>query len=111
MHPDGCAAHVPGSFRVVKAITTIIYKPFGITLGILSGLFAKRIFEWIWSKVDEEDPPEANTEEVSWPKLLAAAAMQGIVFKVVRAFVDRATAKSFAYFTGIWPGERKPDVA
>jgi hypothetical protein len=95
----------------VKAVTTILYKPFGILFGILGGLVAKRIFDWLWSKVDDEEPPEANTEQVIWPKLLAAAALQGMVFKIVRAFVDRGTAKSFAYVTGVWPGERKPDTA
>jgi hypothetical protein len=93
----------------VKAITTIIYKPIGIVMGILAGLLGKRIFDFVWGKVDDEDPPKPNTQEIAWPKLLMAAALQGVIFKTVRAAVDRQTAKGFAYLTGVWPGERRPD--
>jgi hypothetical protein len=95
----------------VKAISTIIYKPIGILAGVLAGLLSARLFNWAWGKFDEEDPPKANTEWVDWRKLLSAAALQGIVFKVVRVVVDRGTARGFHYLTGIWPGERTPDRA
>ena len=98
-----------GSFPDVKAITTIIYKPIGIIAGILAGLVGKRIFGFIWDKVDEEEPPKPNTQLAPWGKILAAAALQGMIFKVVRAGVDRFTAKGFHYLTGAWPGERVPD--
>jgi len=93
----------------VKAITTIIYKPIGIIAGLLAGLLGSRIFKFVWGQVDEEDPPKPNTEWVSWGKLLASAALQGMIFKVVRAAVDRWTAKGFHSLTGVWPGERTPD--
>jgi hypothetical protein len=101
----------PGSFLPVKAIVTIIYKPIGIIAGILAGLLSKKIFDFLWSKVDEEEPPKPNTQWADWPKLLGAAALQGMVFKVVRAIVDRETAKAFHYLTGVWPGEKAPDRA
>ena len=84
----------------------LIYKPFGIVMGILAGIASKKIFNWIWSKFDEEEPPKATTEMVALPKVLAAAAVQGVTFKVTRAAVDRAGAKGFAHLTGVWPGER-----
>lgn len=84
----------------------LIYKPFGIIFGILAGLVSKRIFDFIWSKVDDEDPPEATTEMASLPKVLAAAAVQGMTFKVTRAAVDRAGARGFANLTGVWPGPK-----
>jgi hypothetical protein len=86
-----------------------IYKPFGIVLGILAGLLSKQIFNWIWSKFDEEEPPKPTTEIAPLGKVLGAAAVQGITFKVTRAAVDRAGARSFAHVTGVWPGERRPD--
>ena len=100
---------VSGSVLNVKLITTIIYKPIGIVMGILAGLLGKRVFGFVWDKVDEEEPPKPNTQLASWSKILAAAALQGMIFKVVRAGVDRATAKGFHYLTGAWPGERIPD--
>ena len=87
----------------------LIYKPFGIIAGILAGFLSKKLFEWVWSKIDDEEPPKPTTEETVWPKVLAAAAVEGITFKVTRAAVDRAGAKGFAHLTGVWPGERRPD--
>ena len=87
----------------------LIYKPFGIIAGILAGFLSKKLFEWVWSKIDDQEPPKPTTEETVWPKVLAAAAVEGITFKVTRAAVDRAGAQGFSYLTGVWPGERRPD--
>lgn len=95
----------------MRTLGNIIYKPIGITAGIAAGLFSTKVFNWIWSKFDDEDPPKPNTEWADWRKLLPAAAIQGVIFKTVRVVVDRATAKGFHYVTGIWPGERTPDRA
>jgi hypothetical protein len=84
----------------------LIYKPFGILIGILAGLLSKKIFDAVWGMLDEEEPPKPTTQEATWPKVLAAAAVQGVTFKVTRAAVDRAGAEGFNYFTGIWPGDR-----
>ena len=65
-----------GSVPVVKAITTIIYKPIGLIMGILAGIVGKKAFDFVWGKIDAEDPPKANTERVTWGKLLSAAALQ-----------------------------------
>ena len=99
----------PGSFPAVKAIVTILYKPFGIIAGIVAGLLSKRVFSFIWGKIDEEEAPKPNTEWATWGKVLSAAALQGMVFKVVRALVDRKMAEGTRYLTGVWPGERAPD--
>jgi len=86
-----------------------IYKPFGIILGILAGLAGKRIFNFVWTKIDDEDPPKPTTQETSWGKLLGAAAVQGVIFRMTRVVVDRYGAIGFNYLTGIWPGEKRPD--
>ncbi len=87
----------------------LIYKPFGIALGLVAGLLGKRIFNYVWTKIDDEDPPKATTELAPWSKILTAAAVQGVIFRVTRVVVDRYGAKGFSYLTGIWPGERRPD--
>ena len=43
-----------------------IYKPFGIIIGLLAGLLGKRIFNFVWTKIDDEDPPKPTTEEATW---------------------------------------------
>ena len=87
----------------------LIYKPFGIVLGILAGLLGKKLFDFAWTKIDDEEPPEATTQETTWGRLLATAAVQGVIFRVTRFVVDRYGAIGFNYLTGVWPGEKRPD--
>jgi Protein of unknown function (DUF4235) len=87
----------------------LIYKPFGIILGVLAGLLSKRIFDFVWSKIDEEEPPKATTRSSGTGKVIAAAALQGVTFKATRAAVDRAGARGFEHLTGVWPGPKDPD--
>jgi hypothetical protein len=87
----------------------LIYKPFGLLLGILAGLLGRRIFNFAWEKLDDEDPPKGTTEEATWGKVIAAAALQGVIFKTVRVVVDRYAAIGWSYLTGVWPGEKRPD--
>lgn len=89
----------------------VIYKPFGIVLGILSGIVAKKLFNLVWGLFDKEEPPKPTTQETSWPKVLGAAVVQGATFKATRAVVDRAGARGFEHLTGVWPGDKKPDEA
>jgi hypothetical protein len=87
----------------------LIYKPIGIVLGILAGLLGRRLFDFAWTKLDDEEPPEATTKEAPWVKVLSAAALQGLIFKTTRVVVDRYGAQGWYYLTGSWPGERRPD--
>jgi hypothetical protein len=87
----------------------LIYKPFGIILGLLAGAVGRKVFDVVWTKIDDEDPPKPTTELTSWPRVLTAAAIQGMIFAVVKAAVNRAGAKSYAHLTGVWPGEKVPD--
>ena len=87
----------------------LIYKPFGIVLGVIAALLGKRVFNFAWEKIDDQDPPKAPTEDTSWRRLLAASAVQGVIFKVVRVVVDRYGAIGWRYLTGVWPGEKRPD--
>jgi hypothetical protein len=79
----------------------LIYKPFGVILGLLAGLLGKKIFDFVWEKVDDE--------ETSWRRLIAAAAVQGVIFRVTRFAVDRWGAIGWRHLTGVWPGEKRPE--
>ena len=87
----------------------LLYKPFGILLGLLAGFLSRKLFDRVWALIDREDPPKATTQQTTWPKVLAAAAVEGVTFKVTRAAVDRAGAQGFAVLTGTWPGEKEPE--
>ena len=68
----------------------LIYKPFAVILGLFAGFLSKKLFDQIWGLIDKEEPPKPNTEQATWPKVLAAAAVQGVTFRVTRAAVERA---------------------
>jgi hypothetical protein len=87
----------------------LIYRPFGILLGIAAALLGKRVFNFAWTKIDDQDPPKATTEQTTWARLIAASAVQGVIFKVVRVIVDRYGAIGWRYLTGVWPGEKRPE--
>jgi hypothetical protein len=87
----------------------LLYKPFGIVFGLAAGALAKRLFDLVWGLFDDADPPKATTARATWPKVLGAAALQAVTFKVTRAAVDRAGAKGYERLTGVWPGEVEQD--
>ncbi len=87
----------------------LLYKPFGIVLGLLAGFVSKKLFERVWALIDNEEPPSPTTERTTWPKVVASAALEGVTFNVTRAAVDRAGAQGFSSLTGVWPGEERPD--
>ena len=87
----------------------VLYKPFGLILGIFAGLLGRRLFDYAWTKVDDEEPPKGTTQEADWSKIIAAAALQGVIFRTTREVVDRYGARGWYYLTGAWPGEKRPD--
>jgi hypothetical protein len=87
----------------------VIYKPFAVIVGLIGGIVGRRIFDVVWTKFDDQEPPGALTERTTWPRLVAAAAVQGLIFRVARYVVERQGAIAFRYFTGFWPGPKRPD--
>ena len=86
-----------------------LFIPVSVVGSLAAGFVGKKIFEQIWGLIDKEEPPKPNTEQTTWPKVLAAAAVEGMTFRVTRAAVERAGAKGFAGLTGYWPGEKEPE--
>lgn len=82
----------------------IAYKPVGIVLGMIGGSLAGVIFRQVWKVVaHEEDAPDATDEDRAWREVLLAAAVQGAIFAVVKAAVDRSGAAGVRRLTGTWP--------
>ncbi len=83
----------------------LVYRPVGLAAGALAGAAAGLLFKQLWRlAADESDAPDALDEERGWGEILAAAALQGAVFALVKAAVDRSTARGVQHFTGRWPG-------
>ena len=90
----------------MSAMAKALYAPFGIVAGLLGGLFASTIFKQIWKRIaGKDDPPTPRQSEYSWREILGAAALQGAIFSVVKAVINRGGAKGFQKLTGAWPGD------
>jgi hypothetical protein len=87
----------------------LIFRPVGIVAGLLAGLVAKKGFERLWAAFDDGEPPEADQQEATYPKLIAALAVEGAIFGLTRGVVDHATRSGFARMTGTWPGEQEAE--
>lgn len=84
----------------------VLYAPFGILFGVLGGLVGGAIFKQVWKRVaNEDDAPDARQSEYGWGQVLPAAALQGAIFGVAKAAMDRGGAKGFERLTGVWPGD------
>ncbi|WP_454196524.1 DUF4235 domain-containing protein [Nocardia sp. Marseille-Q1738] len=81
-----------------------LYKPLGLLISVLGGLVANAVFTRVWTRVTgEEQAPAATARNYTWREVLFAAALQGAVFGLVKAAIDRAGAAGFRSLTGTWP--------
>lgn len=83
----------------------VLFTPIGILAGLAAGFAAQKGFERIWAVIDEEEAPEVEDREVSYPKLITALMLEGAIFRLVKGMVDRGARSGFASVTGTWPGE------
>ena len=84
----------------------VAYRPIGLVSSLAGGLLAGAIFKQVWKRVrEEDDPPRALESEYGWRDILLAAAVQGAIYAVVKAAIDRGGAKAFERWTGEWPGD------
>jgi hypothetical protein len=87
----------------------LLYKPVGLLFGVLGGMLAGAIFKKIWKlTAGEDEAPKATDAHRGWPEVLAAAALQGALFAVVKAAVNRTAATGTHKLTGTWPGDEGP---
>lgn len=82
------------------------YKVTSMLASMAGGMLASAIFKRAWKLAAGEDQaPEATDAAKGWPEVLAAAALQGAIFAVVRALVERLAAEGTRSLTGTWPGK------
>jgi Protein of unknown function (DUF4235) len=82
----------------------IVYKPLGLAGSMVAGAAAGMIFNRVWqAAAGDKRAPRATDERRGWTEILIAAGLQGAIFAVVRAAVDRGTATGVRRLTGKWP--------
>lgn len=90
-----------------SATAKMLYRPVGLVSSILGGLVASTLFKQVWKRAspgDKSDPPTALQTEYPFKEILLAAAVQGVIYSVVKTVIDRQGARAFERWTGEWPG-------
>ena len=87
----------------------LLFIPVSVTGGLVAGFVGKKLFEQVWGLIDDQEPPKPEHRRPSLGKVVAAAALEGAIFKGTRAAIDHKSRAAFANATGTWPGEQKPD--
>jgi hypothetical protein len=90
-------------------MTKIPYKAVSLLVSVLGGLVAGAIFKRVWKlAAGEEEAPTATDARRGWPEILIAATLQGAIFALVKAVLDRGLAEGTRKLTGVWPGDDSP---
>jgi predicted metal-dependent enzyme (double-stranded beta helix superfamily) len=75
-------------------------------VSVLGGMLAGAMFKRVWKlAAREDDAPKATDARRGWREILLAAALQGAIFALVKAAVDRGAAEGMRKVTGVWPGD------
>ncbi len=83
-----------------------MYKPLALAASVAGGIAASAVFGQVWKRVaGESEAPDPKDLSRSTREVLIAAAVQGTVFGLVKAAVDRAGARGYRE-----TGPRRPQV-
>lgn len=84
----------------------LAYRPVGLLGSLAAGAVSSAVFGQVWKRVaHEDDAPSAMQSEYPVKHVLLAAAIQGAIFAVTKAAINRAGARGFTKLTGFWPGD------
>jgi hypothetical protein len=86
----------------------LLYKPLGMLVSVLGGVLAGAAFGQVWKlATGDKEAPSATQQDRSWTEVLVAATVQGAIFGLVKAAIDRGGATGFGKLTGEWPGDKR----
>ena len=90
----------PGAPLVVR----LMYAPVRIVSRRVAPRLSSRLFEGLWSFVDDSGPPpRPQDRQRSVAKLALALGLEGACVALVRGLLDHASRRQFAKLTGRWP--------
>jgi hypothetical protein len=71
---------------------------------VVTGIVSQKIAARLWSRLFDSDAPDTAQKDVNVPALLAAAVLEGTLYKLARMGVDRGLRVAVARSTGGWVG-------
>ncbi|MEV0646704.1 DUF4235 domain-containing protein [Phytomonospora sp. NPDC050363] len=79
----------------------LLYKPFGLVAGVAGGMVAGWAFKQLWKlSTGDDDTPDVTDADKGWGEILTAAALQGAIFAIVKATIDRGGAVGVRKLSG-----------
>lgn len=90
-----------GNEKAMSVGSKALYLPLQIGTSVAGGLIAGWAFQQIWQRVSpsDQEPPDPKDLSRSGREAIAAAALQSLVFGLVRALVTRASAHGYRAVT------------
>ncbi|HWO66603.1 MAG TPA: DUF4235 domain-containing protein [Umezawaea sp.] len=86
----------------------IIYRPLGMAVSVLGGVLAGKAFGQVWKLISgDKEAPTPTQQDRKWSEVLLAATVQGAIFGLVKAAIDRGGATGYDKLTGEWPGDKR----
>jgi len=85
----------------MSALSKVMYMPLQIATSVAGGLLAGAAFNQVWKRVGDSSEPPPNPKDLtrSGRQALVAAGLQGLIFGLVKAAVDRAGARGYRAVT------------
>ncbi|MCW3001528.1 MAG: hypothetical protein JWQ20_826 [Conexibacter sp.] len=87
----------------------LVYLPIGVVASLLAGQVSKKVFDFVWGQVEDQEAPRPKHREIDLRLLAVALLIEGALFRLVRGLVDHYARRGFAALTGSWPGEERPE--
>jgi hypothetical protein len=89
-----------------RKVTRLSYRATDLIADVVGGMFASLVFRKAWSLIEQgQDAPKPTDEQRGWREILLAAGLQGAIFALIKAAIDRGAAEGTRKLTGIWPGD------
>ncbi|AWK72604.1 hypothetical protein CBI38_14540 [Rhodococcus oxybenzonivorans] len=80
----------------MSAVSKVMYKPLALAASVGGGILAGAVFGQVWKRVaGEPEVPDPKDLSRTDREVFIAAAVQGTIFGLVRAAVDRAGARGY----------------
>jgi len=105
---EGGASGPKESARLVLESDGKVSVVVGVTPDLIKRVPAGQVVKQVWKHAtpgEQSDPPRALESEYRMREVLIAAAVQGAIFALVKAIIDRGGARAFERWTGEWPGD------
>jgi hypothetical protein len=85
----------------MSAKSKALYMPLSIATSVTGGLLAGAVFSEVWKRVSDQEqaPPDPKDLNNSTRAALIGAGVQGLIFGVVKAAVDRIGARGYQAVT------------